>query len=150
MLEGLKFEPIYSSNIHPLQHFTILARALLIHTAKAGLNPAVDNKKKGKKKMRKYLATFLVMAMMAIMLPLAATTAEAQTYYPRQERSVYDKHRNIINIGIGAGAGALIGAIAGGKKGALIGAAAGGGGAALYTYVFNKKTKRYERRYYRR
>ena len=114
MLEGLKFEPIYSSNIHPLQHFTILARALLIHTAKAGLNPAVDNKKKGKKKkMRKYLATFLVMAMMAIMLPLAATTAEAQTYYPRQERSVYDKHRNIINIGIGAGAGALIGAIAG-------------------------------------
>ena len=99
--------------------------------------------------MRKYIAAFAMMAMMAIMLPLAATTAEAQTYYPR-ERSTYEKHRNIINIGIGAGAGALIGAIAGGKKGALIGAAAGGGGAALYTYVFNKKTNRYERRYYRR
>ncbi len=93
-----------------------------------------------------------MMAMMAVMVPLMATNAEAQTrrYRASQKQSTYDKHRNLINIGIGAGAGALIGAIAGGKKGAAIGAAVGAGGGALYTYVFNPKSKRYERRYFRR
>jgi len=37
----------------------------------------------------------------------------------------------------------------GGKKGALIGTAAGAGGAALYTYKLNPKTRRYERVYNR-
>lgn len=98
-----------------------------------------------------------MMAMMAVMVPMFATTADGQTYRNRttnktykKKQSVYNKHRNLINIGIGAGAGALIGAIAGGGKGAAIGAAAGAGGGALYTYVFNPKTKKYERRYYRR
>jgi hypothetical protein len=94
--------------------------------------------------MKKFIATFLMMAVMAIMIPLAATSADAQTRRYRKP-SIYKKHRNLINIGIGTGAGALIGALVGGKKGALIGAAVGAGGSALYTYKLNPKTKRYYR-----
>lgn len=109
--------------------------------------------------MKKFLATFLTIAMMAIMVPIAV---DAQTrsskrynrdYNSRQykEKSTYQKHRNLINIGAGAGVGALIGAIAGGKKGALIGAAVGGGGAAVYSYGINPKDKKKNtRRNYRR
>lgn len=96
--------------------------------------------------MRKYIATFIMMAMMAVMIPLAATTANAQSRRYNKKPSVYKKHRNLINIGIGTGAGTLIGALIGGKKGALIGAAAGAGGSALYTYKINPKKKRYYRR----
>lgn len=95
----------------------------------------------------------MMMAMVAVMVPVFATSADAQTRrnnrrYSREYKkpNVYDRHRNLINIGIGAGAGALIGALVGGKKGALVGTAAGAGGAALYTYVLNPKTKKYERR----
>lgn len=96
--------------------------------------------------MKKYLATFLMMALMTVIIPLAtATTVNAQKKYKKP--SIYKKHRNLINIGIGTGAGALIGGLVGGKKGALIGAAAGAGGSALYTYKINPKTKRYYRVY---
>ncbi|MBA3785140.1 MAG: hypothetical protein H0X15_06325 [Acidobacteria bacterium] len=94
--------------------------------------------------MRKYIATFLMMAMMAVMVPLMAGTANAQTT-SYNKPSIYKKHRNLINIGIGTGAGALLGALIGGKKGAAIGALAGGGGSALYTYKINPKTRRYYR-----
>jgi hypothetical protein len=93
--------------------------------------------------MKKYIATFLMIAMMAIAIPFTATTANAQRYYKKP--SVYQKHRNLINIGIGTGAGALLGALIGGKKGAGIGALVGAGGSALYTYKLNPKTKRYYR-----
>ena|ERR1700733_12505998 len=108
------------------------------------------------------IATFVMVAMMAVMIPFTASTANAQnsrnyrsynngrTYNERvyKKPSVYTKHRNIINLGIGAGAGALIGAIAGGKKGAALGALLGGGGAAVYTYgIKPKKNTRYYRRY---
>jgi hypothetical protein len=96
--------------------------------------------------MKKFLATFLMMAIMAIALPLAAN-AQTSRRYQRNEPNVYEKHRNVINIGIGTGAGALIGALIGGKKGALIGAAVGAGGSALYTYKINPKDKK--KRYYR-
>ena len=91
--------------------------------------------------MKKFIATFLMMAMMAIMIPLSVTTADAQTRQP----SVYRKHRNLINIGIGTGAGALLGALIGGRRGAGIGALIGAGGSALYTYKLNPKTRRYYR-----
>ncbi len=105
--------------------------------------------------MKKFIATFLMMAMMAIVVPLSAS---AQTRYNRKSSnrtyttrtykkpSVYRRHRNLINMGIGTGAGALLGALIGGKKGALIGAAAGAGGSALYTYKINPKKRRYYRR----
>lgn len=109
--------------------------------------------------MRKILSTFVMLAMMAVAVPMLSGTASAQRdcYRDRDgrlvcedDRNIYQKHRNVINIGIGTGAGAIIGGLFGGKKGALIGAAVGAGGSALYTYKINPKTKKYERYYYRR
>lgn len=94
--------------------------------------------------MKKYIATFLMMAMMAVIIPFAATSVNAQTYSYKKP-SVYKRHRNLINIGIGTAAGAIIGGLIGGKKGALLGTAAGAGGSALYTYKLNPKTNRYYR-----
>ena len=105
--------------------------------------------------MKKFLAAFLMMAIMAILLPLTVSAQKRSNRYQRnrtyttetyKKPNVYQRHRNLINIGIGTGAGALIGALVGGKKGALIGAAAGAGGSALYTYKINPKKKRYYRR----
>lgn len=69
--------------------------------------------------------------------------------YYRRDRSVYDRHRNAINIGIGAGAGAVVGGIVGGKKGALIGAGVGAAAGAVYTYGINPKDDKRRRRYRR-
>ena len=99
--------------------------------------------------MKKFITTFLMMAILAIALPLATNAQTSGRYRTRsyQKPSVYQKHRNLINIGIGTAAGAILGGLIGGKKGALIGTAAGAGGSALYTYKINPKTKRYYRRY---
>ena len=82
---------------------------------------------------------------MAVVIPFAATSANAQTTRYYKKPNVYQRHRNLINIGIGTAAGAIIGGLIGGKKGALIGAGAGAGGSALYTYKLNPKTNRYYR-----
>jgi hypothetical protein len=105
--------------------------------------------------MKKFLVTFVMMAMMAIMIPLMSTDANAQTrrYYRNRTAttsvynrpSFYRRHRNVINMGIGTAAGAILGGIIGGKKGALIGAGAGLGGSALYTYKIRPKQRRYYR-----
>ena len=100
--------------------------------------------------MKKIITTFMMMALMAV-----ATSTDAQTRYRTrraytqtyEKPNFYKRHRNLINIGIGTAAGALLGGLIGGKKGALIGTAAGAGGAALYTYKLNPKTRRYERVY---
>jgi hypothetical protein len=112
---------------------------------------------------KRLIAAFIMTAMLAIMIPFTASTASAQsTRYYRSNRdynsrvynsrvykkpSVYSKHRNLFNLGIGSGAGAIIGAIAGGGKGAAIGALIGGGGAAVYTYGIKPKNKTHYRRY---
>jgi outer membrane lipoprotein SlyB len=63
------------------------------------------------------------------------------------DESVWDRHRDKITTAAGAGGGALLGAIIGGKKGAIIGAIAGGGGAAIYTYgIRDKDNDRYRYR----
>lgn len=106
--------------------------------------------------MKKYIAGFLMMIMMAAAVPMIASAQtrreNRRTYKTRQYReenkNVYDKHRNLINIGIGAGAGALLGALLGGKKGAAWGAAAGAGAGTVYTYKIKPKNK--NKRYYRR
>ncbi len=54
--------------------------------------------------------------------------------YRYDDRSVWEEHRDKITTAAGAGGGALLGALIGGKKGAIIGAITGGAGAALYTY----------------
>lgn len=101
----------------------------------------------------------MMFAMMAVAVPLLSTSASAQTrrYYTNrttatrtyQRPSFYKRHRNVINMAIGTGAGALLGGLIGGKKGALIGTAIGAGGSALYTYKLNPKTGRYYRAYRR-
>ncbi len=60
-----------------------------------------------------------------------------------KKRSFWQKHRDKLTVGIGAGSGAIIGGLLGGKKWAAIGAGIGGGGAALYTYKIRKRNKRY-------
>jgi hypothetical protein len=70
-----------------------------------------------------------------------------QVYYdynnqPRK-RSFWQKHRDKLTVAMGAGGGALVGSLIGGKKGAAIGALGGGGGAALYTYKIRKRNRNY-------
>ena len=59
-----------------------------------------------------------------------------------RDRSFWDRHRDKLTTGIGAGGGALLGGAFGGKKGAVIGALLGGGGAALYTYKLRDNRRR--------
>ncbi len=92
--------------------------------------------------MKKFIAMFLMMMVMAVAVPLSI---DAQTTRYKKP-SIYRKHRNLINIGIGTGAGALIGALVGGKRGAGWGALAGAGSSAAYTYKINPKRTRYFRR----
>ena len=63
-----------------------------------------------------------------------------------RDRSFWDRHRDKLTTGIGAGGGALLGGAVGGKKGAFIGALLGAGGAALYTYKLRDNNRRYYRR----
>jgi uncharacterized membrane protein len=92
--------------------------------------------------MKKFIATFVMMAMMAIMIPLSAN---AQTRNGRYYKApnIYDRHRKSINIGAGGAGGALLGALIGGKKGAVIGALLGAGGGAIFT------AKQKSRNYYK-
>ena len=69
-----------------------------------------------------------------------------QVYYDYQQprkRSFWQKHRDKLTVAMGAGGGAIVGGLIGGKKGAAIGALAGGGGSALYTYKLRKRDNRY-------
>jgi len=97
-----------------------------------------------------------MLTMLGVMVPMFASTAAAQTrYYNSRTRSyttvkrpnVYRRHRKAFNVGIGAGAGALVGGLLGGRKWALIGGLAGAGGGALFTH--KQRPKNYTR-YYRR
>lgn len=64
-------------------------------------------------------------------------------YERRDDRSVWDRHRDKITTAAGAAGGAAVGAAVGGKKGAIIGGLAGGIGSAIYTYKIRKKDRRY-------
>jgi hypothetical protein len=73
-----------------------------------------------------------------------------QAYYdynnapaPYRGRSFWQKHRDKLTVAMGAGGGALIGGLIGGRRGAGIGALAGGGGSALWTYKLRNRTRRY-------
>jgi hypothetical protein len=65
--------------------------------------------------------------------------------YSSNRPNFYRRHRNAVNIGAGTGIGAIIGALAGGRRGALAGALLGGGGGALYTYGIKPKRRYYTR-----
>ena len=71
------------------------------------------------------------------------TRAADDDYYGRRNnRSVWQKHRDKITTAGGAVGGAILGGLIGGKKGAAIGAITGGGGAAVYTYKIRNKDRR--------
>ncbi len=91
--------------------------------------------------MKKFIATLMMMAIMAVMLPLAANAQTRRSYSTRP--NIYQRHRNVINVAAGTGATALLGALIGGKKGAGIGALLGAGGSALYSYKIKPKTRSY-------
>ncbi len=120
--------------------------------------------------MKKAIASLLVLFVLMIGLPL---TSEAHAGCPRHRRakrsnvsrnyarnyysapryrtagysyqrpSFYRRHRNLINLGAATGGGALLGGLLRGKRGAGYGALIGAGSGALYTYVLNKKKRRY-------
>ncbi|MEP6945153.1 MAG: glycine zipper domain-containing protein [Acidobacteriota bacterium] len=105
--------------------------------------------------MKKTFTALMMAAMFAVMIPAFSSSAMAQTRYYNgrtrttsvyQRPNVYRRHRNLFNILIGTGAGAVVGGLVGGRRGAGIGALVGAGGSALYTYKLNPK-KRYYRRY---
>jgi hypothetical protein len=113
--------------------------------------------------MKKVLASLLVLFVLMVSVPLSAEACPTHRRYRRsnvsrnyyaapryrtagyvaKRPSFYRRHRNLINLGIATGAGALIGGIAKGKRGAGYGALIGAGSGALYTYVLNKKKRRY-------
>ena len=70
-------------------------------------------------------------------------TSNSRTYYDYRydNRSFWEKHRDKLTVAAGAGGGALLGSLFGGKKGALIGALTGGGGSALYTYKLRDRNQ---------
>jgi hypothetical protein len=62
-------------------------------------------------------------------------------YSRPQGRSFWSKHRDKLTMAMGAGGGAIVGGLIGGKKGAAIGSLAGLGGSALYTYKIRKRSR---------
>lgn len=120
--------------------------------------------------MKKFIAGLVILFVFAVGVPL---TVDAQTCrghrksyaskrynsrnysnrryqtrgYVYQRPTFYQRHRNLINIGLGTGGGALVGGLLRGKRGAGYGALIGAGSGALYTYVLKPKRKSYYRRY---
>ncbi len=110
--------------------------------------------------MKKIISAVLLTALIAISVPFSAMaqTRYCNTRSPRYSRSYfnertnynrrnyiasnrqgfYGRHRNIVNIGLASGGGAIVGGIIGGRRGILTGALLGGGAGALYTYVLRK------------
>ena len=70
-----------------------------------------------------------------------------RSYVAERRPSFYRRHRNLINIGIATGAGALVGGLIGGRRGVGLGLLGGAGAGALYTYKLNPKKRRYYRSY---
>jgi hypothetical protein len=122
--------------------------------------------------MKKFIASLIMMSMMAIVLPVAVDaqrcytrkrTSYSRNYRTRSYRtrnyyttrsyrtagytykrpSFYRRHRNVINMAIATGGGALLGGLIGGRRGVGLGALIGLGSGALYTYKLNKKRRRY-------
>lgn len=106
---------------------------------------------------RKYITAITMALMLAVTVPMFASSADAQTtrYYRTRTRTstvykrpnVYRRHRKAFNIGIGTGVGMLVGGLVGGRKGVVIGGLAGAGGGAIVTH--KQRPKNYTRTYRR-
>ena len=117
--------------------------------------------------MKKFLVSTMMFLVFAVGLPLSVEahngcprhrkyrrTTVSRTYYRTAPRyatagyvarrpSFYRRHRNLINIGIATGAGALVGGLLGGRRGVGLGLLGGAGAGALYTYKLNPKQRYY-------
>ena len=116
--------------------------------------------------MKKFLVSVLMAMVFAVGLPLSveaagcprhrrsksrvsrsynrtSTPRYATAGYTAKRPSFYRRHRNLINIGVATGAGALVGGLIGGRRGAGLGLLGGAGAGALYTYKLNPKRRRY-------
>lgn len=115
--------------------------------------------------MKKFLVVLVAMFIFMVTLPIEAEgqncrrkyrrSSASRTYrtapryystrgYSYQRRpSFYRRHRNLINIGVATGAGALLGGLLGGRRGVAYGLLGGAGAGALYTYKLNPKRRRY-------
>jgi uncharacterized protein YcfJ len=67
----------------------------------------------------------------------------SRSVYYSSRRTFWEKHRDKLTVAAGAGTGALVGGLIGGKKGAGVGILAGGAGSALYTYKLRHRRHRY-------
>lgn len=98
----------------------------------------------------RFFAALLTVALIITMLPLFGSTAEAQRRrYRGERRGTHSKTKGTL---IGAGVGAIGGALLGGRKGALIGGGAGAGTGYLIQRQRNRnqlKRRRAARRYRR-
>jgi hypothetical protein len=110
-----------------------------------GVRTALDNGKAGTRSST--VQTRTVYRNTSGTASTAARSNSRQVYYDYEQqprkRSFWEKHRDKLTVAAGAGGGALIGGLIGGKKGAGIGALAGGGGSALYTYKLRKRNRNY-------
>src|SRR5688500_8261742 len=114
--------------------------------------------------MKKFLIVVLAFFVFAVTLPMSVDAQSCRrkarksyasrtyrnnsryavrSYTTQRKPSFYRRHRNLINIGIATGAGALIGRLIGGRRGAGYGLLGGAGAGALYTYKLNPKRRRY-------
>jgi len=110
--------------------------------------------------MKKTLLTLVAAALVFTAIPAVSAQTISRHHFKKdarahkrieteEDKNIYERHRNVFNIAIGAGAGTILGAIFGGKKGALIGAGVGAGAAAAYTYGINPKDEERDGRWYR-
>ena len=76
-------------------------------------------------------------------LPCYGNRSVYYSYNEQPKRTFWQKHRDKLTVAAGAGTGALVGGLIGGKKGAGIGLLGGGAGSALYTYKLRHKHRRY-------
>ena len=71
----------------------------------------------------------------------------SRAYYDYSDRyrgrSLWDRHRDKLSLGIGTVGGAAIGGLIGGRRGAAIGGLSGLGASALYTYKLRNRRYRY-------
>lgn len=113
--------------------------------------------------MKKFLIVLIALFVFTVTLPMSADAQSCRKKYRRstasrtyrstprystagytyRKPSFYRRHRNLINIGVATGAGALIGGLLGGRRGVGYGLLGGAGAGALYTYKLNPKRRRY-------